>query len=103
MLMAGGNVAIPSRWFTLKSEAAYFGSSDARADEYALYVIQLKRQSEEWFLIRGYAGEAVTHRGSSTADFAPDRNLTKTILGRANYTTDTNRSVAFEATVRQNK
>ena len=102
MLMAGGNVAIPSRWFTLKSEAAYFGSSDARADEYALYVIQLERQSGEWFFIGGYAGEAVTQRGSSTADFAPDRGLTKTILGRANYTIDTNRSVAFEAAVRQN-
>ena len=92
-IMAGGNVAISSRWFTLKSEAAYFGSSDARADEYALYVIQLERQSGEWFFIGGYAGEAVTQRGSSTADFAPDRGLTKTILGRANYTIDTNRSM----------
>jgi hypothetical protein len=34
--------------------------------------------------------------------FAPDRGLTRAIVGRASYTVDVNRSVAFEAAVRQN-
>ena len=34
--------------------------------------------------------------------FAPDRGLTKAFLGRASYTIDTNRGVAFEGAVRQN-
>jgi hypothetical protein len=101
MLMAGGDIVIPTRWVSLKGEAAHFSSTDERADEYALYVIQLERQSGEWFFIGGYAGEAVTRRGTRAADFAPDRGLTKTLLGRAGYTIDANRSVAFEAAVRQ--
>ena len=36
------------------------------------------------------------------ASFAPDRGLTKTFLGRAGYTIDANRSIAFEAAARQN-
>ena len=31
--------------FTLKGEAAFFGTSDSRADQYWLYVIQVERQS----------------------------------------------------------
>jgi hypothetical protein len=102
MLMVGGDIAIPTRLFTLKSEAAHFSSSDDRADEYALYVVQLERQSGEWFFVGGYAGEAITRNGSRTATFAPDRGLTKTLLGRAGYTIDANRSVAVETAVRQN-
>lgn len=102
MLMAGGDIVIPTRWLSVKGEAAYFSSTDDRADEYALYVIQLERQSGEWFFVGGYAGEAVTHKGTRAADFAPDRGLTKTLLARAGYTIDANRSVAFEAAVRQN-
>jgi hypothetical protein len=102
MIMAGGDVAIPTALFTVKGEAAHFSSSDERADEYALYVIQLERQSGEWFFVGGYAGEAVTRKGTRAADFAPDRGLSKTFLGRAGYTIDTNRSVAFEAAGRQN-
>jgi hypothetical protein len=101
MIMAGGDVAIPTPLFTVKAEAAHFSSSDARADEYAQYVVQLERQSGEWFFVGGYAGEAVTQHGSRAANFAPDRGLTKTFLGRAGYTIDANRSVAFEAAVRQ--
>jgi hypothetical protein len=71
-------------------------------DEYALYVIQLERQMGEWFFVGGYAGEAVTRHGTQSIDFAPDRGLTKTILGRAGYTIDANRDIAFEAAVRQN-
>src|SRR5215510_5631914 len=102
MLMAGGDIAIPTQLFTLKSEAAHFSSSDDRADEYALYVVQLERQSGEWFFVGGYAGEAITRNGSRAATFAPDRGLTKTLLGRAGYTIDANRGVAFETAVRQN-
>ena len=102
MLMVGGDVAVPTPLFTLKAEAAHFNSKDDRADEYALYVVQLERQSGEWFFVGGYAGEAITQNGLRVATFAPDRGLTKTILGRAGYTIDANRSVAFEAALRQN-
>jgi hypothetical protein len=101
MLMAGGDIAIPTPFFTIKAEAAHFSSSDARSDEYALYVLQLERQSGEWFFVGGYAGEDITQNGSRTATFAPDRGLTQTILGRAGYTIDANRSLAFELAVRQ--
>jgi hypothetical protein len=101
MTMAGADVALSTSLFTIKGEAAYFGSTDERADEYALYVIQLERQSGEWFFVGGYAGEWVAHEGSRTATFAPDRGLTKTFLGRAGYTIDANRSIAFEAAARQ--
>lgn len=101
MRMYGGDVAVPLRWFTVKGEAAYFTSSTKTADEYALYVIQLERMSGEWTFVGGYAGEAVTRRRGQP-DFAPDRGLAKTFLGRASYNLDANRSVAFESAVRQN-
>ncbi len=102
MTMAGGDLAVPAPWVTIKAEAAYFSSSDVRADDYMQYVIQLERQSGEWFFVGGYAGERITNRGTRAADFAPDRGLTKTFLGRAGYTIDTNRSLAFEAAAREN-
>jgi len=104
MLMAGSDVAIPTGFFTIKGEAAYFKSNDKRVDEYALYVVQIERQSGEWFFIGGYAGETVTNARMSrlTSTFAPDRGLTKTILGRAGYTIDANRNVAVETAARQN-
>jgi hypothetical protein len=104
MTMAGFNFAIPARPFTVKGEAAQFDTTDSRVDEYSLYVLQLERQSGEWFFVGGYAGEAVTKRGSgnSASSFAPDRGLTQTFLGRASYTLDANRSLAFETAVRQN-
>jgi hypothetical protein len=101
MLMAGGDVAIPSSLFTVKAEAAHFSSSDNRSDEYGIYVLQLERQAGEWFFVGGYAGEVITRRGS-LPNFAPDRGFTETLLGRAGYTIDTNRSVAVETAVRQN-
>jgi hypothetical protein len=112
--VAGADIAVPTPLFTLKGESAYFRSSDRRHDEYALYVVQIERQAGEWFFVGGYAGEAVTQNrqafifSSNTAGlsfnsgFAPDRGLTKTFLGRAGYTIDANRSVAFEGAVRQN-
>jgi hypothetical protein len=102
LLMAGGDIAIPTPLFTVKAEAAHFSSSDDRSDEYGLYVIQLERQTGEWFFVGGYAGEATTRHGSRAATFEPDRGLTKTFLGRAGYTIDANRSVAFETAARQN-
>jgi hypothetical protein len=101
MRMWGGDAAMPTRWFTIKGEAGYFTSPDQTADEYVLYVIQLERQTGEWLLIGGYAGEAVTEDRLSVT-FAPDRGLARTILGRASYTIDVNRSLAIEGSVRQN-
>jgi hypothetical protein len=101
MWMAGGDAALPLPVITLKGEAAFFGTSDSRADQYWLYVIQVERQSGEWVFIGGYSGEIVTTARVQVA-FAPDRGLTKAFLGRASYTIDTNRSVAFEGAVRQN-
>jgi hypothetical protein len=101
MWMAGGDAAVPLSAFTIKGEAAYFGTDDPRADEYWLYVIQLERQSGEWSLVGGYAGEVVTTSRVQAA-FAPDRGMTKAFLGRAGYTIDTNRSLAIEGAVRQN-
>jgi hypothetical protein len=97
----GGDVAVPTRWFTIKGEAAYSTSRTPGTDDYLLYVIQLERQSGEWQIIGGYAGEAVTTRRGGVA-FAPDRGLTRSIVARAAYTIDPNRSVAFEGAVRQN-
>src|SRR5947199_4437512 len=57
--MYGGDVAAPTRWFTIKAEAAYFTSSSIAADEYILYVVQIARQTGEWLLVGGYAGAAV--------------------------------------------
>ena len=100
--MAGGDFAVPLPWLTLKSEAAYFNTPDDDIDNYVRYVVQLERQSGEWFFVGGYGGEFVTSEGAQTADFNPDRGRTRTILGRAGYTIDTNRSVAVEGAVREN-
>jgi hypothetical protein len=98
--MWGADAAAPTRWLTMKGEVAYFASSTATADKYVLYVVQLERQTGEWSLVGGYAGEVVTER-RSRFNFAPDRGTTRTILGRASYTIDVNRSAAVEGAVRQ--
>lgn len=97
----GGDAALPLPWFTLKGEAAYFGTTTESAEEYVIYVIQLERQTGEWLFIGGYAGEHVTKTGTAFR-FAPDLGLAKAFVGRAQYTIDTNRNVVFEAVVRQN-
>ena len=99
--MYGGDAAIPLRFLTVKTEAAWFTSTNKLADEYAQYVIQLERQAGEWFFIGGYTGEVVTTR-RGVLDFAPDRGLTHAILAHAGYTIDTNRSVSFETAIRDN-
>jgi hypothetical protein len=100
--MYGGDIGVPLRLVSIKGEAAYFQSPDHTSDNYVLYVIQLERQAGEWFFVGGYGGEAITERGTQNADFNPVRGLTRTILARAGYTIDTNRSVDFETAVREN-
>lgn len=101
MRMYGADAALPLRWITLKGEAAWFTSRTPQADEYVQYVVQAERQAGEWFLVGGYAGEWVTRRRNPFG-FAPDRGLTRAFLGRAGYTIDVNRSLAFEGAVRRN-
>lgn len=100
MRMAGGDIAVPTRWVTIKAEGAYFASSSPTTDEYVLYVVELERQAGEWVFDGGYAGEAVTNRRSLLPDaFAPDRGTARSIIGRASYTIDVNQSLAVEAAV----
>ncbi len=98
----GGDFAMPLKWFTVKSEAAYFTSSTPQADQYVLYVVQVERTYKEFVFVGGYAGEAVIERGTSVLNFAPDRGLTKAFLGSASLTIDANRSVSSEIALRQN-
>jgi hypothetical protein len=100
--MAGGDFAVPFPWLTLKSEAAYFDYPDPSGGAFVLYVVQLERQAGEWFFVGGYSGEVVTREAGLSASFNPDRGRTRTLLGRAGYTIDTNRSVAVEGAVRHN-
>jgi len=100
MRMYGADAATPLGPVTLKGEAAYFTSNTTTADEYGLWVVQLERQSGELSLVAGYAGEVVTQRRSAPG-FSPVRGFTRAVVARAGYTIDVNRSVAFEAVVRQ--
>ena len=97
----GFDLAVPTGWLTIKSEAAYSESSTPDSDNYLLYVVQLERQSGEWTFVGGYAGEAVTKHRARLA-FAPDRGLTRSIVARAAYTIDANRNAGVEAAIRQN-
>jgi hypothetical protein len=97
----GADAAVPTPWFTIKGEAAYFTSSTPLTDEYVLYVLQLERQTGEWVIVAGYAGEAITARRAALT-FAPDRGMTRSIVARASYTIDPVRSLAFETAIRQN-
>jgi hypothetical protein len=97
----GFDVAVPTGWLTLTAEAADATSTTPNSDNYVLYVVQLERQTGEWMFVGGYAGEVVTER-RALFTFAPDRGLTRSIVGRASYTIDANRSAAAETAVRQN-
>jgi hypothetical protein len=97
----GGDAVVPLPWFSIKAESAYFTSSSPTTDEYVLYVLQLERQRGEWAFVGGYAGEVVTRR-RSPLDFSPDRGLSRSIVARASYTLDANRSASMETAVRQN-
>ncbi|HKW96881.1 MAG TPA: hypothetical protein VJN43_04065 [Bryobacteraceae bacterium] len=100
MRMEGTDAAIPLRWFTVKTEAAYFSAPNKDADDYAMYVVQLERQKGEWLFVGGYAGQYVTVK-RTLFDFAPDRGLTRAFLGRASYNIDPNRTVVLETAMRQ--
>jgi hypothetical protein len=104
----GGDVAIPSAWFTIKAEAAYFTNpsnssnpSNPLNPAYVLYVVELERQIGEWSLVGGYVGEVVV-RGNVGVSFAPDRGMARSFLGRAAYTVDPRRTVAVEGVIREN-
>jgi hypothetical protein len=100
--MFGGDIGVPLQLLAVKGEVAWFQSPDHRNDDYLLYVLQLERQAGEWFFVGGYGGQHVTKKGTQTRDFDPDRGMTRTILSRAGYTIDVNRSIAFESAVREN-
>jgi hypothetical protein len=97
----GADAAVPLRWFTVKTEAAYYTSPDHHQDEYVIYVIQLERQIKELSLVVGYAGDAVTAR-TPALQFSPELGFARAVLAHAQYTIDSNRSVAADLAVRQN-
>jgi hypothetical protein len=101
MRMVGADAAVPLPIVTLKAEAAYFMSAAPQSDEYALYVIQLERQTGEWSFVGGYAGQIITAHGPALS-FSPVRGLTRAFVAHAGYTIDTNRSLAFDTVIRQN-
>lgn len=96
----GADMAIPTRWLTLKAEAAYFVSPHSAFAEYGLYVGEIERQIGEWLLTAGYAGEVVTSAGRPLA-FDPERSLARSFIGRASYTVDPRRSITIEGVARQ--
>ena len=94
--------AIPTRWATIKAEAAYFTTRQAQTDEYLLYVIQLERQQGNWVLVGGYAGEVVTNATGNPLQFSPERGFARSFLGRADYTISATKNLAFTGAARQN-
>jgi hypothetical protein len=95
----GADAAVPLAWFTVKGEAAYFTSTTAGTDQFALYVIQLERQVREWSFAGGYAGEVLTHAGNPL-EFSPDQGFARSFVGHAGWTIDAARSLTFDAAVR---
>lgn len=96
----GGDIAVPLNWFTVKGEAAYLTTNTPGAEEYVLYVAQLERFIGEWALVGGYAGSHTTRAPASPLQFAPDRGIAKSFIGRVGYTINANRSWAVESVVR---
>lgn len=97
----GTDAAIPLRWFTIKTEAAYYTSPDHQQDEYVIYVLQLERQIKEVSIVAGYAGDAITAR-TPTMQFSPELGFARAILAHAQYAIDSNRSLAVDMAVREN-
>lgn len=98
----GADSAIPTRWVTIKTEAAYFTAPEHQTDEYVLYVLQLERQQGEWSFVGGYAGEVVTNTAGNPLQFSPERGFARSFLGRAGHTIGPTRSLAVDGIVRQN-
>ena len=100
--MYGADAAIPTDLLTLKLETAYVQSRRHDTDEYVLYVVEAERQTGEWLLDLGYAGEVVTVRSHSGGQpFAPDRGLARALIGRAAYTIDPSRTLTIEGALRE--
>jgi hypothetical protein len=97
----GVDAAVPFRWFTFKTEGAYYTSPDRQQDEYVIYVVQFERQIKEFAIVGGYAGDAITSRRPGL-QFSPELGFARAILAHAQYTIDSNRTVAVDAAVRQN-
>jgi hypothetical protein len=100
--LVGADGAFPTRWVTIKGEAAYFMTAHRQTDEYLLYVIQLERQQGEWSFVGGYAGEIVTNAVTNPLQFSPERGFARSILGRAGYRIGPTRDAAVEGAIRQN-
>ena len=98
----GVDAAVPTRWVTVKMEAAYFSAPRAQIDEYMLYVIQLERQQGGWVFVGGYSGELVTNAVGNLLQFAPERGFARSFLGRADYTISPAKSLAITGVARQN-
>lgn len=98
----GAAAAVPLKWFTLKTEAAYYQTSNRKMDEFTLYVVQLERTVKEWIFVGGYAGEVVQRESQNPLLFSPDRGLAKAFLGRASFNWDANTTLSADAAVRQN-
>lgn len=98
----GADAAIPTRFVTLKAEAAYYTAPKAESDEYLLYVVQLERNAGEWVFAGGYAGEVVTTPSPNPFQFSPERGFARSFLGRAAYTISPAKSLAFSGAARQN-
>jgi hypothetical protein len=97
----GADAAVPLRWFSIKTEAAYYTSPGHEQDEYVIYVLQVERQIKEFAIVAGYAGSVITAR-TPTLQFSPELGFARAALAHAQYTIDSNRSVALDAAVRQN-
>lgn len=97
--LAGGDLTVPLRWLTIKSEAAYFSSTTPDTDQFALYVIQVERQVKEWSFTGGYAGEVLTRAGNPL-EFEPEEGFARSAVASAAWTIDPRRSLAVQAAVR---
>ena len=97
----GADAAVPLRWFTVKTEAAYYTSPDRRQDEYVIYVLQFERQIKELSIVAGYAGDVITAR-TPLLQFSGELGFARAALAAARYTIDSNRSLALDTAVRQN-
>jgi hypothetical protein len=97
----GGDAVATLAGLTMRAEAAWLQARNDDADDYGLWVVQGERQRGEWLYIGGYVGEWVS-RHRDVISFAPDRGLARSLIGRASYTSDSNRSLAIEAVARRN-
>ena len=98
----GADAAIPTRWVTVKIEAAWFTTEHSQTDEYLLYVVQLERQQGDWIFVGGYAGEVVTNATNNPLQFSPERGFARSFLGRSEYTISPTKSLAITGAARQN-